>query len=88
MSSMTENGTPGPDPVLEIDGLGIRLPGDKAARPILDGVGLRVRPGETVGLVGESGSGKSVACRSVLGLLAVARGPAVRYGSPGATSSR
>lgn len=69
MSSMTENGTPGPDPVLEIDGLGIRLPGDKAARPILDGVGLRVRPGETVGLVGESGSGKSVACRSVLGLL-------------------
>ncbi|WP_326769747.1 ABC transporter ATP-binding protein [Streptomyces sp. NBC_01591] len=66
---MTENGTPGPDPVLEIDGLGIRLPGDKAARPILDGVGLRVRPGETVGLVGESGSGKSVACRSVLGLL-------------------
>ncbi|MFD7495931.1 ABC transporter ATP-binding protein [Streptomyces sp. NPDC059832] len=66
---MTENGMPGPDPVLEIDGLGIRLPGDKAARPILDGVGLRVRPGETVGLVGESGSGKSVACRSVLGLL-------------------
>ncbi|MFE7111678.1 ABC transporter ATP-binding protein [Streptomyces sp. NPDC057575] len=66
---MTENGTPGPDPVLEIDGLGIRLPGDRAARPILDGVGLRVRPGETVGLVGESGSGKSVACRSVLGLL-------------------
>ncbi|MFE2232622.1 ABC transporter ATP-binding protein [Streptomyces sp. NPDC059442] len=63
--------TPGPDtrPLLEIDGLGVRLPGDRAARPILDGVGLRVRPGESVGLVGESGSGKSVACRSVLGLL-------------------
>ncbi|WP_306325548.1 ABC transporter ATP-binding protein [Streptomyces venezuelae] len=56
-------------PVLEIDGLGIRLPDDRAARPVLDGVGLTVRPGETVGLVGESGSGKSVACRSVLGLL-------------------
>ncbi|MET9923012.1 ABC transporter ATP-binding protein [Streptomyces sp. NPDC006435] len=75
---MTERTTPmrdpgtgavGTDPVLEIDGLGVRLPGDRAARPILDGVGLRVAPGETVGLVGESGSGKSVACRSVLGLL-------------------
>ncbi|MFE5614726.1 ABC transporter ATP-binding protein [Streptomyces sp. NPDC056470] len=56
-------------PVLEIDGLGVRLPDGQAARPLLDGVTLRVAAGETVGLVGESGSGKSVACRSVLGLL-------------------
>ncbi|MFG2821422.1 ABC transporter ATP-binding protein [Kitasatospora sp. NPDC048365] len=55
--------------ILEIDGLTVRLPEGRAARPILDGVTLHVRPGETVGLVGESGSGKSVACRSVLGLL-------------------
>ncbi|MEV6327579.1 ABC transporter ATP-binding protein [Streptomyces sp. NPDC051909] len=56
-------------PVLEIDGLTLDLPGDRAARPLLDGLRLTVGPGETVGLVGESGSGKSVACRSVLGLL-------------------
>ncbi|MDV5149918.1 ABC transporter ATP-binding protein [Streptomyces sp. SBC-4] len=59
----------GTTPVLEIDGLDVRLPEDRAGRPILDGVGLRVEAGESVGLVGESGSGKSVACRSVLGLL-------------------
>ncbi|MFC7220530.1 ABC transporter ATP-binding protein [Streptomyces polyrhachis] len=55
--------------VLEIEGLDVRLSEGRAARPILDGVSLRVAAGETVGLVGESGSGKSVACRSVLGLL-------------------
>ncbi|MGW0994134.1 ABC transporter ATP-binding protein [Streptomyces sp. NPDC002520] len=55
--------------LLEIDDLTVRLPEGRAARPILDGVSLRVAAGETVGLVGESGSGKSVACRSVLGLL-------------------
>ena len=62
-------GTRDKAPVLEIDGLDVRLPEGRAGRPILDGVSLRVGAGESVGLVGESGSGKSVACRSVLGLL-------------------
>ncbi|MFI9788954.1 ABC transporter ATP-binding protein [Kitasatospora sp. NPDC051984] len=55
--------------LLEFDALTVALPGARAARPLLDGVGLHVDAGETVGLVGESGSGKSVACRTVLGLL-------------------
>ncbi|MDI2129751.1 ABC transporter ATP-binding protein [Yinghuangia seranimata] len=56
-------------PLLALDDVTLRLPDGAAARPILDGVSLRVERGETIGLVGESGSGKSVACRTVLGLL-------------------
>ncbi|MFC5184493.1 ABC transporter ATP-binding protein [Actinomadura harenae] len=54
--------------LLEIDDLTVRL-ASGAARPVLDGVALRVARGESVGLVGESGSGKSVTSRAALGLL-------------------
>ncbi|MFD4247393.1 ABC transporter ATP-binding protein [Streptomyces sp. NPDC058525] len=55
------------DPVLEAVDLRLALPGH--ARPVLAGVNLRVRSGETVALVGESGSGKSLTSRAALGLL-------------------
>ena len=43
-----------------------------------DGVSVRVREGETVGLVGESGSGKSVTALALLRLVPEAQGP-VRF---------
>jgi ATP-binding cassette, subfamily B, bacterial len=48
---------------IELDDVVFRY--DGAERPVLDGVSLRVAPGETLALVGTAGSGKS----SVVGLL-------------------
>ena len=56
--------------ILAIRGLTVRVDGARAsAPPILDGVDLTIRRGETLCLVGESGSGKSVTSLATMGLL-------------------
>ncbi|MEE1787332.1 ABC transporter ATP-binding protein [Streptomyces sp. SP17BM10] len=61
--------------LVEVDDLAVHFPGRRRfpggrTEPVkaVDGVGLRIAPGETLGLVGESGSGKSTTSRVLAGL--------------------
>lgn len=56
-------------PLLDIRDLRVELTTARGRWPVLEGINLRVEPGETVGIVGESGCGKSVLSLSLLGLL-------------------
>ncbi|MDR1650210.1 MAG: ABC transporter ATP-binding protein [Synergistaceae bacterium] len=54
--------------MLDIRGLSIRFKTDYGVLDVLDGVSMRVFPGEMTALVGESGCGKSVTIQSVMRL--------------------
>jgi peptide/nickel transport system ATP-binding protein len=57
------------DSLLEVRDLNVEYTGRGTSRPILTGVNLEVRTGETVGIVGESGSGKSILAKTFMRLL-------------------
>ncbi len=60
---------------LELLGVGVQF----AQRWVIDGVDLRVEPGEPLGIAGPSGAGKTVLCAVLAGVLPPSRGN-VRYG--------
>jgi len=63
-------------PLLKIENLKTYFfsKGRRAFTRSVDGVGLEIRRGDTLGVVGESGSGKSVTALSVMGLVGAAPG--------------
>jgi len=61
--------TPPAKPILDVQGLTVRLPGGADRTNAVENVSFAVGPGEIVCVVGESGSGKSVTAHAIMGLL-------------------
>jgi len=63
-TQVAQSGSLTPD--LALEQLRFTYPG--SPRPALDGLNLRIRPGEKVGVIGSTGSGKSTLARLLVGL--------------------
>ncbi|OLT14418.1 hypothetical protein BJF78_19415 [Pseudonocardia sp. CNS-139] len=68
-TALADASSTGPQPVLDVRGLSVRLDTQRGPIVPVDDVSLQVRGGERVGLVGESGSGKSMTGKAVMRLL-------------------
>ncbi|GAA0195877.1 ATP-binding cassette subfamily C protein [Brevundimonas nasdae] len=66
-AAQTRDRTSLPTPVgkLALEGIGVRLP--ETERPQLNNIGLRLEPGQTLGVIGASGSGKTTLARVIAG---------------------
>ena len=73
--------------LLELDDVRVSYRTDHGLVHVVDGVGLTVEAGTTVGLVGESGSGKSTLAKAIVGLAPVTRGE-VRHRGVSVTRAR
>jgi peptide/nickel transport system ATP-binding protein len=56
------------EPLLRVEDLRVRFPGEDGVVHAVDGISYEVHSGRTLGIVGESGSGKTVASLTTLGL--------------------
>ncbi|MCB1281908.1 MAG: ABC transporter ATP-binding protein, partial [Salinibacterium sp.] len=69
-------------PVLEIKDLHVSVETEQGTKPILKGVDLTIREGETHAIMGPNGSGKSILVRLISGVLAPQAGSIRLAGDP------
>lgn len=78
------------DPILIIEDLHVEFTGKDRSETVraVDGISLRIEPGEVVALVGESGCGKTTTANAVLGLIRPTSGNVVVGGTDIASADR